>query len=300
MRQLYGEDCYVVALVPRLAPVRKGRRSKQALFDEEKVRNWFPDAELVHKGALLYVFNGRNFVNGLLHVRVHASSFSFGDPAPIPEDLGFFVRTETSFGNIVGNERFLRLGDRVRVNRGEYIGLEGNVTELDDLTVHIVNSHTGDKRYRCAEVDIPREELQRLLHVGDHVMVKAGPSKGRFGLILSLDGDNAVILPRYRWPSEAPFTPVSLSLIHKARSYYLNRLSKTFYLFKVMNSTTIPPVKSAKRRNFLNGIVIFFCMPKYSFRAIGCIKDILATSGKQNLIHGRLLYVLQRKRFRLT
>lgn len=200
---------YLIALVPRLAPAEEGKRSRRALFDEEKIKDWYPGAEVIKKGNSCFCFNGQTFVNGLLHAQVRASSLSVEKPKP--EDLGFFLRTEHMFGSIASNEYFLRLGDQVRVYRGELIGLEGEVTEMNEIEVRIQNNFKGNKLYTCTQASVLREEIRRILYVGDHVMVKAGPSKGRIGLILKLDDKQAIILPRYRWPHEAPFTPVSSS-----------------------------------------------------------------------------------------
>lgn len=108
------------------------------------------------------------------------------------------------------------MGDKVEVLRGEYRGLQGRVTELSELTIGVYNTGSPTSPFTQKNIDIPREEIRRVLSVGDHIIVKAGPSKGRVGLIISLDGDEATFIARYRRPTEEPLTPVcSLHVIIK-------------------------------------------------------------------------------------
>lgn len=68
-------------------------------------------------------------------------------------------------------------------------------------------------------VTVLREEVKRILEVGDHVIIRVGPDRERVCMINGIDGERLSLLPRHQRSSEEPGSQVSLQLIVRVTSH---------------------------------------------------------------------------------
>ena len=100
--------------------------------------------------------------------------------APSAEDVWFFTLAGIDTLRET-NTAFLRQENRVEICRGEKRGLQGVVNRRDAESVDVETSAGTTERLALGDVE-------RVLEVGAHIVVRLGHAKGRSGLILATEG----------------------------------------------------------------------------------------------------------------
>lgn len=185
-----GTDILTLAVVPRLIPTANGTRPKAEPFDADAISVAFPrdDVDFLspNRPYKKYKFQGRLFVDGLLLLRVPSLHYAKKKIPPIA-DLGWFAKTEDSFGPLDAGEPFLKFGDRVRVDRGELKGLQGTAVEMRKGLVRIVGLTGLTDFFLPEQLTVPELDISRVFEVGQSVRMMVGPDKGRVGLLTSIE-----------------------------------------------------------------------------------------------------------------
>lgn len=81
-------------------------------------------------------------------------------------------------------------GDHVEVCEGELINLQGTIVGIDGDSIRILPKHDALKD----EIPFKANELRKYFSVGNHVKVLNGRFEGETGMIVGIDGTNAVVL----------------------------------------------------------------------------------------------------------
>lgn len=81
-------------------------------------------------------------------------------------------------------------GDHVEVCEGELIHLQGTVVGIDGDTIRILPKHEALRD----EIPFKVNELKKYFSVGNHVKVLNGRFEGETGMIVGIDGSQAIVL----------------------------------------------------------------------------------------------------------
>lgn len=186
----------VVAVVPRVGVnvVSKSLRPNPALF--------FPpilESEVLDSGH--YVFKKGIYKDGLLYLRI-SSILHLKKASPTLPEIGLFVKTESSLGDLDRDEPFLQAGDRIRVLT---TGISGEVKLILEETVTVIHAkdacgkfvddlndaNVSGKVY--FESKYTKPEIERVLLVGMNVIVRAGDFTGESGMVVGFSSDKKVV-----------------------------------------------------------------------------------------------------------
>jgi ribosomal protein L24 len=200
-----GSDIVMIAIVPRFNDSknkkrRGGNRPAPALLDPKFVAK-FPSS----KNNIHFIQSRTFHPNGLEFLEAPITHALKIEPRPSEAELNLF---QSSFGQVdkkyeaelliqravnsaFRNEsrRLWRMGDRVRIIGGTFVGTLCSIQEIDELNRSIVVDLPDLTR-----ADVEMEDLERHFLIGDQVRVAFGINKGRTGSIIKIIEDIGTIV----------------------------------------------------------------------------------------------------------
>jgi transcription elongation factor len=205
-----AHDLVHVAMVPRisLVPGTAGKRRRTAkvqpaLFDPKVIRTAYGQRS-VSQDQEGFRFQGRTYANGLCLVNVQAAHAIVREPHPSLEELLLFREAgletiQSAVADALCQESIRTLwqrGDRMEVISGAFVGSLGCLESLNfDLrSAEIVLSAYDAVDPNMLSQHIALDCLQRYILKGDSVLVMAGRSNGRRGLVVSVDDENVTFV----------------------------------------------------------------------------------------------------------
>ena len=181
-----------VVVVPRIShyTLKSGTRPKQALQPPFVLRTAFGSeivSDIVANGQLV-TFRGQSFtpegfiVSPLSGVDLMRPQ----DDLPSKELLDIFRQCPSLFEDTYLKASAslsswqINTGDRVKVIRGEYRGIFGKVTRVDEKAVAVYMESQG------FEEDILVDSVRRVFRIGDQVMILRGTHAGSTGWVVDV------------------------------------------------------------------------------------------------------------------
>jgi ribosomal protein L24 len=216
-------DIVTIAVVPRFRNKRRhgkgNAKPASALLDPQFLAKVYPPNE-----ENIHLIGSREFSsNGLEFLRAASAHALKIEPRPLEAELlpfqasllildkryqldaVLFYALNRAFRN--ASRRLWRLGDRVQILRGSFMGKSALIREIDE------ESQSAIVEVDSTSVDVSLEDVERLFLVGDQVHVALGEHKGRSGAIINLnDGVGTIVEGMGTEVIEVSFTP--LFLIH--------------------------------------------------------------------------------------
>jgi transcription elongation factor SPT5 len=183
-----------VLVVPRIHIGRKrkrGVRPPQVSFDPEAIREAFGQ-DAVEKRNRLYIFKGGIYDDGLLEMDTHMTDLSIEGLNATEEELEPF-RQSRLWGMSNTFISPIRVGDRVRVVSGTFVGIVGEIVEVLSMTVQI-------KWGANDAIEVLTCDVRKAFEIGDFVQVIRGIDRGLEGFLLCLEDKLASI---YILPSDS-------------------------------------------------------------------------------------------------
>jgi hypothetical protein len=163
-----------------------------ALFDPSRLPKDTTVTNIIHDGEVVGCsFKGAKYYKGLLLKNCHRYLLEYVSSPHVDDirlhrqsewDTSFMQKTVAAF-----SMQFLRVGDAVRVVKGEVLSESGTVLSID----HILGSaclelaFDGDK----VETEVSLQDMERVFRVGDTVRVVAGAYLGLEGHVIQISGD---------------------------------------------------------------------------------------------------------------
>jgi transcription elongation factor SPT5 len=192
-----GRDCVVrVKLLPRLS-FRSGRggnreRPSARSFDPQEASQYGS----VTKARGYWLYNGEAYKDGYLFKDVRASSLAFGDVAPRPDELerfGALSIVDEDAATVVSPGTLAKFskGEAIVITKGEFQHLTGIVEaepEGDQVSIRF-----DDTTAFTEPISVNVKYLGRHIETGDMVRVTSGEHAGKSGMVVSLEGKQAVI-----------------------------------------------------------------------------------------------------------
>lgn len=183
----------IVAVVPRIGVNERSRtlRPDAALF--------FPpesESEIMESGH--YVFKKGIYKDGLLELRI-PSILHLKKANPSLSDIGLFIKTEASLGELDRDEPFLQAGDKVRVLT---TGIFGKVKLLLGDTVTVVHAkdasgnfvdETSKPNQVYLEAKYGKKDIERVLLEGMDVIVRVGDYAGETGMVSGFSNNKETV-----------------------------------------------------------------------------------------------------------
>lgn len=201
----YSTGFVDVLIVPR---IEKGGRKRPpaALLTESKCKQLWPTTTIVEDKSNPKWFMVRKMLikHGLLCLYIPRSKLTMSQPKSTRE-LSLFLESTVngnsqhrafvtnSLDSIVNSDAatVYCLGDRVKVQCGAHIGVEG-VIAYADCNGGILLTPTGDNTESgtCStglQLLLTSSQVRRVFRVGDHVRVKHGRDQGQTGIIVEVN-----------------------------------------------------------------------------------------------------------------
>lgn len=177
-------------LVPRLnmsGKRKRGFRPPPVLFNPEHIRVAFghDSTEVLNRG--LWAFRGQAYAFGCLCKVIHVTGLSIEGINATPQELEPFRGCEI-WDKAAKHISPIKIGDRVRIVSGTFVGMEGEISDVLDMTVKVkVTGKEGDIR------EVLTRDVRRAFKVGDFVQVVHGLDRGLEGFLVHLEGDTVAI-----------------------------------------------------------------------------------------------------------
>ena len=127
------------------------------------------------------------FENGLKYIKAQGMHYA-QKCTPTADDVWFFTLAgiDTLYET---NKAFLRHQNPVMIIRGEWHGLQGVVTRLEEESVY-VQITAG------STVHLSMSDVKRVFGIGAHIVTRLGQARGRSGLILDTHGKEVTFIDR--------------------------------------------------------------------------------------------------------
>ncbi|XP_001600437.1 transcription elongation factor SPT5-like [Nasonia vitripennis] len=196
---------------------RKKTRPPAKPFDPEAIRSI--GGEVTSNGDYL-VFEGNHYSRkGFLFKHFNINAIRSEGIKPTLEEIEHFedspenIDIELSDAPATGpGAKFDQMcnfstGDKVKVNEGELIHLQGKIVSIDGNKIMVMPSHEELNE----PIEFMARELRKYFNIGDHVKVLAGKYEGDTGLIVRIE-ENRIVLFSDVSMHELEVLPINLQL----------------------------------------------------------------------------------------
>ena len=216
--EVNGQSCAVV--VPRIShyTMKRGTRPKQALQPPFVLRMAFgSDAVSTISNGKLATFRGRSFTpEGFIVSPLSGVDLMHPqDDLPSKELLDIFRQCPSLFEDTYRKASAslsnlqINTGDRVKIFRGDYRGIFGRVTRVDEKAVAVYMESQD------IEEEIPVDSVQRVFRIGDEVMILRGTHAGSSGWVVGVLQGSVKVLNVEKGFEVCRFNCRSSSLIYR-------------------------------------------------------------------------------------
>lgn len=182
-----------VYLVPRIRLDRKRKRGRpiQSLFDVSLVQGRYGE-QSVQKRNGVFLFKDNCYEMRLLQASYHLSNLATEGINAREEELDFFRKVPELWDRANIFISPIKIGDRIRVISGPYIGMAGNIVNLSTMTATF--SQNGSNQ---DAVEVLMTEIRKDFALGDFVQIISGSNRGTSGFVVGIEGQTACIYTRF-------------------------------------------------------------------------------------------------------
>lgn len=248
-----------VRLIPRLN--ENGSKSKKTDYAKPKQKLFNPtlyeqnEIKTTTHAILrqtVYVWNKMNFMDGFLVRSVKVKSLITENVVPKIEELKIFdfnnYKINEEGGNIdmdgllssvmdsdLSRKKVFNKGDKIKVIKGGLVNVTGKIISHSNGLVTFIPDIQGINE----PIEMPENYLIKLFLPGDLVRVVSGPNFGKFGIIVKIDDDTALI---YSESTDSEFKASCHDLVHSTQGVIDSDISSYFHvgdLVKVNNNNSV-------------------------------------------------------------
>lgn len=167
-------------------PLEKRPRQKFLTYDDAVLR--FGTSAIKLHAFDIFSVAGQRFYAGMHVITVNRKDID-ENSKPTALDIQTFMQTGTTDMDII-NRAFLRVHDKVKVIRGEYLSNVGRVLSRESDSVIIVAFGDNGKG---REVNLAFEQLERVFGINDWVRVMLGEHRNAVGVVTSVSDEELTI-----------------------------------------------------------------------------------------------------------
>ncbi|RDB29240.1 Transcription elongation factor SPT5 [Hypsizygus marmoreus] len=184
-------DCEIM-LVPRLHLGKKRKRSlrpPQRLFDRDKIVRLYGEKSVMLRNSMI-IFREREYSSGLYHTSLKAYDLTSEGVNATEEELKYFHVDKALWSSAEDFVTPVKIGDKIRVIRGELQGTVGRVVGFKEMMITITTDGP------IGPQDVTSRDIRKIFDLGDFVQVVYSPNRGASGFIVGLDQEMALIYSR--------------------------------------------------------------------------------------------------------
>lgn len=181
-----------VYLVPRIHLDRKRKRGRptQSLFDVSLVQGRFGE-QSVQKRNAVFVFKNNSYEMRLLQASYHLSALATEGVNAREEELDFFRKVPELWDKANVFISPIKIGDRIRVISGAYVGMAGNIVNLSTMTATFLQGGPNQDA-----IEVLMTEIRKDFALGDFVQIICGSNRGTSGFVVEIEGQTACLYTR--------------------------------------------------------------------------------------------------------
>ncbi|KAF9455556.1 hypothetical protein BDZ94DRAFT_1363706 [Collybia nuda] len=202
-------------VIPRINMGKKrkrGFRVPQSLFDPATVQAAFGAKAAVMLKPMVWKFKSQLYEFGCLNQKIHLINLSIEGINATPQELEPFRQCGECWERAMVDISPIKVGDRVQIISGPFMGLVGEIVEVLSMTVRVCRGKGQDQWERKEGTDqdegdtreVLTRDLRRLFEAGDVVQVIHGHHRGLDGFVVHLEDSLATV---YILPSKDEFSP---------------------------------------------------------------------------------------------
>lgn len=188
----------IVKVIPRFKG--EGQRPKQKLFNPAHYSDAVskPASKNVRSEAdIEYHWNKQTFVNGLVIKRLTSKAIQTADVVPTIEEMKIFKAKNSNepeeldnfFEDSIKRRKVLRKNDKVRILEGQLANVLGTVESVEGNKVNLIAHVEGLDDILQFDISM----VEKKFMPGDKVGVVSGNHKGKTGIIVRFNKNDAII-----------------------------------------------------------------------------------------------------------
>ena len=207
-----GNEVTVLA-VPRIhyqaSPV--WTRLPQALFDVDLARSVFGRQAVTQLDNGMSLYHRQIFNGGLLECSYSRAALEVKGACPSFEEIELFGQSPQWDARATLKweadmvAATLRVDDRVEITEGEWKGMLGKVTNVDDDKVDVQPFDHDPKLGGDFRIKLRPVQIRRIFKIGDYIRVRNGNHTGKQGYVVNITNRT---LEFVKWDKSVPHSPV--------------------------------------------------------------------------------------------